>query len=71
MCFIALAGSERGQETVNEAKESVDREKYHSRLFHALTIWKQCCYRENDTVMYGILCNAVNTHTNNVQFRPS
>lgn len=69
--LFTLAGSERGQETVNEAKESVDREKYHSRLFHALTIWKQCCYRENDTVMYGILCNAVNTHTNNVQFRPS
>ncbi|CAG2188340.1 unnamed protein product [Mytilus edulis] len=67
----ALTGSERGQDTVNEAKESFDREKYHSRLFHALTIWKQCCYRGNDTVMYEILCYAVNTHTTNVHFRRS
>ncbi|VDI33851.1 tumor necrosis factor receptor superfamily member 5 [Mytilus galloprovincialis] len=69
--LFTLTGSERGQDTVNEAKESFDREKYHSRLFHALTIWKQCCYRGNDTVMYEILCYAVNTHTTNAHFRRS
>ncbi|CAC5392432.1 unnamed protein product [Mytilus coruscus] len=69
--LFTLTDSGRGQETVNEAKEYYDRDQYHSRLFHALTKWKERCYRENDTVMYGILCNAVDTHTTNVQFRPS
>ncbi|XP_052081819.1 tumor necrosis factor receptor superfamily member 5-like isoform X2 [Mytilus californianus] len=69
--LFSLSVSGRGQETVNEAEERHEQKLFHSRLFYALNKWKECCYKDNDTVMYGILCEAVITHQRNLQFRPN